>query len=45
MSPESGLPNSAVFDLPVQASTGKVFAFTFGRGAFVLTPPASGAAR
>jgi hypothetical protein len=38
MGPEAGLPNAAVFDLQIQASTRKVFAFTFGRGAFVLTP-------
>jgi hypothetical protein len=38
MGPEAGLPNVAVFDLQIQASTRKVFAFTFGRGAFVLTP-------
>ena len=38
MGPEAGIPNAAVFDLQIQASTGKVFAFTFGRGAFVLTP-------
>jgi hypothetical protein len=38
MGPNAGLPNVAVFDLQIQASTRKVFAFTFGRGAFVLTP-------
>ncbi len=38
MGPEAGLPNVAVFDLQIQASTRKVFAFTFGRGAYVLTP-------
>jgi hypothetical protein len=38
MGPEAGLPNVAVFDLQIQVSTRKVFAFTFGRGAFVLTP-------
>jgi hypothetical protein len=38
MGPDSGLPNTAVFDLQIQASTRKVFAFTFGRGAYVLTP-------
>jgi hypothetical protein len=35
---DAGLPNVAVFDLQIQASTRKVFAFTFGRGAYVLTP-------
>jgi hypothetical protein len=44
MGPEAGLPNVAVFDLQIQESTRKVFAFTFGRGAFVLTPPTSPAA-
>jgi photosystem II stability/assembly factor-like uncharacterized protein len=34
---DAGLPGVAVFDLQIQASTRKVFAFTFGRGAFVLT--------
>lgn len=38
MGPEAGLPRVAVFDLQIQASTRKVFAFTFGRGAFMLTP-------
>lgn len=38
MGPEAGIPNAAVFDLQIQASTRKVFAFTFGRGAFMLTP-------
>jgi hypothetical protein len=39
MGPEVGVPNVAVFDLQIQASTRKVFGFTFGRGAFMLTPP------
>jgi photosystem II stability/assembly factor-like uncharacterized protein len=43
MGPEAGVPNVAVFDLQIQASTGKVFAFTFGRGAFMLTPGAAAA--
>jgi hypothetical protein len=38
MGPEAGIPNVAVFDLQIQASTRKVFAFTFGRGAFMLAP-------
>jgi hypothetical protein len=38
MGPEVGMPNVAVFDLKIHAATGKVFAFTFGRGAFVFTP-------
>jgi photosystem II stability/assembly factor-like uncharacterized protein len=38
MGPEAGIPNVAVFDLQIQASTRKVYAFTFGRGVFVLTP-------
>lgn len=41
MGPGSGMPNTAVFDVQIQASTGKVFAFTFGRGAYVLMPPAA----
>ena len=38
MGPDAGVPNVAVFDLQRQEGTGKIFAFTFGRGAFVLTP-------
>ena len=44
MGPDAGVPNVAVFDLQLQEATGKIFAFTFGRGAFVLTPPGSPAA-
>jgi photosystem II stability/assembly factor-like uncharacterized protein len=44
MGPDAGLPNTAVFDLQIQVSTGKVFAFTFGRGAFSLTRTAAPAA-
>ena len=40
MGPEVGMPNVAVFDLEIQAGTGKVFAFTHGRGALVLDPNA-----
>jgi len=32
------LPNVPVFDLQFQRSTGRLFAFTYGRGAFVLAP-------
>src|SRR5581483_8835369 len=38
--PESGMPNVAVLDLKANAATGRLVAFTHGRGAFVL---ASGA--
>ncbi|MHB8520025.1 MAG: hypothetical protein ACYDH9_04640 [Limisphaerales bacterium] len=34
--PESGMPNVAVYDLKVHPRTGRVFAFTHGRGAFSL---------
>ena len=44
MGPDAGVPNVAVFDLQRQEATGKIFAFTFGRGAFVLTPPGGPAA-
>jgi photosystem II stability/assembly factor-like uncharacterized protein len=44
MGPDAGVPNVAVFDLQLQEGTGKIFAFTFGRGVFVLTPPRSAAA-
>jgi hypothetical protein len=44
MGPDAGVPNVAVFDLQLQQGTGKIFAFTFGRGVFVLTPPGSRAA-
>ncbi|MGA2658443.1 MAG: immunoglobulin domain-containing protein [Verrucomicrobiota bacterium] len=36
MGPETGMPNVAVFDLKIQAATGRVFAFTHGRSAFML---------
>jgi hypothetical protein len=38
MGPDTGMPNVAVFDLKIQARTGRVFAFTHGRSAFVLDP-------
>lgn len=41
MGPETGMPNVAVFDLKIQPGTGRVFAFTFGRGAFMLDPNAT----
>jgi photosystem II stability/assembly factor-like uncharacterized protein len=44
MGPDAGVPNVAVFDLQRQEASGKIFAFTFGRGVFVLTPPGSPAA-
>jgi photosystem II stability/assembly factor-like uncharacterized protein len=44
MGPDTGMPNVAVFDLQRQEATGKIFAFTFGRGLYVLTPPGSPAA-
>ena len=40
MGPEVGMPNVAVFDLKIQGGTGRVFAFTHGRGAFMLDPNA-----
>jgi len=43
MGAESGLPNTAVFDLQMQTSTGKLYAFTFGRGVYVLTPAVAAA--
>ncbi|HVO26251.1 MAG TPA: hypothetical protein VMW56_21770 [Candidatus Margulisiibacteriota bacterium] len=36
MGPETGMPNVAVFDLEIHATTRRPFAFTYGRGAFVL---------
>jgi hypothetical protein len=36
MGPESGMPNVAVFDLEIHAATRRPFAFTYGRGAFVI---------
>lgn len=38
MGPEAGMPSVPVHDLKIRAETGQVFAFTFGRGVFVLTP-------
>jgi len=35
LGPDTGIPNVAVFDLEIQPSTRRVFAFTHGRGAFV----------
>ena len=34
--PDRGMPNIAVFDIQVNARTGRVVAFTHGRGAFAL---------
>jgi photosystem II stability/assembly factor-like uncharacterized protein len=36
MGPERGLPNVAVSEVRIHPTTGRVFAFTFGRGAFTL---------
>ena len=36
MGPESGMPNVAVFDLEIHPTVRRPFAFTYGRGAFVL---------
>lgn len=43
--PSTGLPNVPVFDLKINAVTGRIAAFTFGRGAFTLereAPPPGG---
>jgi len=34
--PDTGMPNVPVYDLEIHATTRRPFAFTFGRGAFVL---------
>ena len=34
--PDSGMPNVPVYDLEIHAATHRPFAFTFGRGAFVV---------
>jgi len=34
--PDKGMPNIAVFDIQVNARTGRIVAFTHGRGAFTL---------
>jgi len=39
MGPESGLPNVAVFDLEISPGSGRLVAFTHGRGAFALQSP------
>jgi len=39
LGPERGLPNVAVFDIKIDEPSGRVMAFTHGRGAFVLDPP------
>jgi len=36
MGPATGMPNVAVFDLQINHATGRLVAFTHGRGAFVL---------
>ena len=36
MGPESGMPNVAVFDLQIHPTVRRAFAFTHGRGAFVI---------
>jgi len=36
MGPDTGLPNVAVLDLKISPNTGRIVAFTFGRGAFTL---------
>ncbi len=36
MGPEAGMPNVAVFDLKINHDTGRLLAFTHGRGAFAL---------
>lgn len=41
MGPETGMPNVAVFELQINNTTGRLVAFTHGRGAFVLVPPAA----
>lgn len=38
MGPGRGMPNVAVFDLEIQPGSGKVFAFTHGRGALLFDP-------
>ncbi len=39
MGPERGMPNVRVLDMKINDSTGRLVAFTYGRGAFVLTLP------
>jgi hypothetical protein len=39
MGPETGMPNVPVHDIKIHPATHEVFAFTFGRGVFVLRPP------
>jgi hypothetical protein len=36
MGPDIGMPNVPVYDLEIHATTHRPFAFTFGRGAFVI---------
>ena len=40
LGPAQGMPNVAVFDVKIDETTGRVMAFTHGRGAFVLNAPA-----
>jgi uncharacterized protein (TIGR03437 family) len=37
MGPESGLPNAPVYDIKINPSTKRAFAFTYGRGAYMLS--------
>jgi hypothetical protein len=39
--PEIGMPNVAVFDLKIQPVTGRIFAFTHGRGTLMYDPNAA----
>jgi hypothetical protein len=36
--PDEGMPNVPVYDLKIHAVTHQLVAFTFGRGAYVITP-------
>src|SRR5262249_40889367 len=40
LGPNTGLPNVPVFDLRLNPETGRIVAFTLGRGAFALDPNA-----
>lgn len=42
MGSETGMPNVAVFELQINHATGRLVAFTHGRGAFVLTEGEAG---
>jgi len=38
MGPETGIPNAPVWDIQINSVTDRTVVFTYGRGAYVMTP-------